>query len=97
MPLPGTEFYRWLREEKYLSTEDYSSWLNEHGLQKCVIDYPGLSSEQIERYVYASIRRYYFSGHFFANAALQIMHNPYELKRYATGGMRFLQFLFKNG
>lgn len=96
MPLPGTEFYRWLEENRYLTTTDFTSWLDKHGLQKCVIDYPHLSSADIEKAALESIKKYYFSWHFFANAAGQIMANPYELKRYVSGGVRFIQFLRKS-
>ncbi len=96
MPLPGTEFYRWLKDNRYLTTSDFAQWLDKNGLQKCVINYPQLSSGDIERSVVKSLKEYYFSSQFFMNAAGQILNNPHELKRYVSGGVRFAQFLFRS-
>lgn len=93
MPLPGTEFYRWLDRNNYLVTRNFADWIDEHGMQKCIINYPSLSKTEIEQGVYKSIKKYYFSGHFLATAIKQIAANPLELKRYLSGGKRFLQFL----
>lgn len=92
-PLPGTEFYNWLDKNNYLVTRDYSQWITEEGLQKCVINYPNLTHKDIEKAVYNSIKKYYLSGHFFATAMKQIISNPLELRRYLRGGLRFLKFL----
>lgn len=95
MPLPGTEFYKWLDQNDYLLTRNFADWIDKQGMQKCVINYPNLSSREIEQAVYDSIMKYYFSGYFLITALKQILHNPLEIKRYISGGKRFLKFLYK--
>lgn len=94
MPLPGTEFYKWLDQNGFLSTHDFSNWIDECGMQRCVINYPNLKSNEIEKAVYKSIERYYFSRHFFSNAIKQIISNPLELRRYLVGFGRFINYLY---
>lgn len=94
-PLPGTEFYNWLDKNNFLVTRDYSQWIDENGMQRCVVTYPNLSNKDIEKAVYNSIKRYYLSGHFFSTAIKQIISNPFELRRYLRGGMRLVKFLYK--
>lgn len=96
MPLPGTEFYRWLDENNYLLSSDFSDWIDEKGMQRCIINYSELSNRQIEQTVYDSIKEYYFSRHFLLTAFRQIVSNPFELKRYIRGGRRFFQFIYIN-
>jgi len=96
MPLPGTEFYRWLDENNFLITRNFSDWIDERGMQKCIISYPELNNKDIESAVYASIKKYYFSFYFFKTALMQILSNPLEFKRYFTGGVRFFKFLISN-
>lgn len=93
MPLPGTEFYRWLAENDFLLTRDYTQWVDENGHQNCVVNYPQLSSREIEESVYSGIRSYYLSLPFLAKAARQVLSNRHELKRYLWGGVRLFQFL----
>lgn len=95
MPLPGTEFYDWLDQNNYLSTRNPEDWIDEHGMQRCVINYPDLNKSEIEHSVYQTIKNYYFSRYFFTTALKQIMANPLELKRYLSGGIRFLKFLYQ--
>lgn len=96
MPLPGTEFYNWLKEKGYLTKTDYREWISENGMQQCVIEYPELSGNAIVKAVNKAIRRYYFSGSFWWTMAKQILRNPSELKRYLLGAKRFVSFVFKN-
>lgn len=95
-PLPGTELYKWLDDNDYLITRDFSQWIDKNGMQKCVINYPNLTGKDIEKAVYDAIREYYLSIPFFANALKQIISNPLEFKRYLKGGTKFITFLFKH-
>lgn len=95
MPLAGTEFYNWLDKNNYLTTRDFSGWIDESGMQRCIINYPLLNSSQVEGAVYESLKKYYLSRHFFGTAFKQILSNPREFRRYLTGGIRFSRFLFR--
>ncbi len=47
VPFPGTEFYEWAKHNGYLVTENYDEWLDENGQLKCLVNYPHLTSEEI--------------------------------------------------
>lgn len=96
MPLPGTEFYRWLKQHGYLLSSDFKDWIDERGGQQCVINYPDLSKTEIEKVVRDSIKSYYFSWPFIKSALKQIIMNPFELRRYLVGGRRLYDFLVKD-
>lgn len=96
MPLPGTEFYRWLDQHGYLTSHDFRDWLNEHGGQKCVISYPNFTKIEIEQAVASSIKNYYFSWQFVGSALKQITANPFEIRRYLAGGGRLLRWIFQS-
>lgn len=96
VPFPGTEFYNWLIKNDYLSTRDFGEWIDKNGMQKCIINYPGLSNKQIEKAVRDAIKKYYFSRHFLSTAFKQVINNPLELHRYMRGGIRLFSFLVQN-
>lgn len=61
MPVPGTEFYQWAKDNGFLLSENMEEAIDEHGYQKCVISYPHLPAAEIERYVDKALRGYYLS------------------------------------
>ncbi|MFC1511135.1 radical SAM protein [Candidatus Margulisiibacteriota bacterium] len=95
MPLPGTEFYRWLDQNNYLVSRDFRDWIDANGRQKCVINYPDLSNLAIEDSIANSIKNYYFSWQFMKSAFKQILSNPSELKRYLWGGRRLFHYFYQ--
>lgn len=60
-PMPGTEFYRYCKENGYLLTDDLSESLDEFGFQKCIVSYPWLNAEEISAYVDSALRGYYLN------------------------------------
>jgi radical SAM superfamily enzyme YgiQ (UPF0313 family) len=48
-PVPGTEFYNWTRENKFMLVDDLSESIDANGYQKCIISYPVLNKDEIER------------------------------------------------
>jgi anaerobic magnesium-protoporphyrin IX monomethyl ester cyclase len=95
MPLPGTEFYNWLDKNNYLSTRNFADWIDEYGMQKCVMNYPDLNKTDIEQSIYDAIKKYYFSRYFFTTALRHIISNPLELRRYFSGGRRLIKYLYQ--
>ncbi len=45
-PYPGTEFYRWCKENEYIIAKDWTDWVDA-GEQSTVVEYPNLSKEEI--------------------------------------------------
>lgn len=95
VPFPGTDFYQWLKKEGHLKTQDYSQWLNREGKQRCVINYPNLSSEEIARLVRRGYLRYYLRIKFMFGVLLKIIKNRKEFSKFYIAGKRFLKFMFE--
>ena len=58
-PMPGTEFYKFVRDNNYILIDDLSKSLDERGIQKCIISYPDLTTKEIESIVNKTVRDYY--------------------------------------
>jgi radical SAM superfamily enzyme YgiQ (UPF0313 family) len=94
-PFPGTEFYEWLKQNGYLKVEDPADYLDEHGHQKSVINYPGLSAEEIQQAVNRMLVKYYLSPSYIPLALRQILreHGFEELKRLLRSAIAFASYI----
>jgi radical SAM superfamily enzyme YgiQ (UPF0313 family) len=61
-PMPGTEFYNWVKENKFLLVDDLEESLDKDGFQKCIVSYPDFTKEDIESYVDRGLKEYYLSA-----------------------------------
>jgi radical SAM superfamily enzyme YgiQ (UPF0313 family) len=61
VPFPGTEFYAWAKQNGYLQTEDYEKWLTPTGQLGYLVNYEGLSKEEIEKIRDKLMIRFYTS------------------------------------
>lgn len=92
-PLPGTEFYNWLKEKNYLLTEDFSEWVDENGQQKCIIKYPNMGEKEFQKAVYTILSKYYLRPKYFLNAIITIIKEPREFMKYYYDGKKFLKYI----
>jgi radical SAM superfamily enzyme YgiQ (UPF0313 family) len=60
-PMPGTEFYEWVKENGYLLVDNLEDSIDSRGLQQCIIDYPDFSKSDIEYYVDKALKEYYLN------------------------------------
>jgi anaerobic magnesium-protoporphyrin IX monomethyl ester cyclase len=63
-PIPGTEFFRWAKENGFLLTVDMGKSIDASGFQKCIISYPDFTKADIEYYVDQALKRYYLRPSF---------------------------------
>jgi anaerobic magnesium-protoporphyrin IX monomethyl ester cyclase len=87
-PMPGTEFYEWVKENGYLLVDNLDDSIDSHGFQKCIIDYPDFSKRDIEHYVDRSLREYYLSISYVPVALQNILRKD---------GLHELQVIIKSG
>jgi hopanoid biosynthesis associated radical SAM protein HpnJ len=92
-PYPGTEFYDYCREKGYMA--DQKMVHGATGYQQCVIDYPGLASEEIFKAVSRFYRRFYFRPQALARITWCMLKDPAERRRFLQQGQEFLTFLFR--
>jgi radical SAM superfamily enzyme YgiQ (UPF0313 family) len=94
-PFPGTELYKWAKENGYLITEDPNEYLDERGHQKSIISYPGVSSREIREAVDGILKSYYLSPSYIPIALKRLFNKNglNELKvlwRSATAFLRYV-------
>ena len=94
-PMPGTAFYNWCKENKYLLTENLEESIDNAGFQKCIISYPLLHKNDIESYVDKALREYYLSPSYALIALKNVLSKEgfHELSIMAKSGKIFFDYL----
>ena len=92
LPLPGTEFYDWLKASGYLKTEDFSRYLTAEGAQNVMMEYPGLSAEDMKKAMHRIVVHYYARPSYIAGALKRIMKDPREFVKFWHAGTKFLKY-----
>jgi len=72
-PIPGTEFYRWANQNGFLLTSDMQKSIDDNGYQKCIVSYPELTKEEIEKYIDKALKGYYLNPSFVPVALSNIL------------------------
>jgi radical SAM superfamily enzyme YgiQ (UPF0313 family) len=96
-PLPGTEFYKWVKEHGFLLVDDLTESLTRNGFQKCIVSYPGLSSEDIEHFVDRGLKEYYLTPSYIPTALRNVIrkNGSNELIGMLKSARLFLDYLHK--
>lgn len=94
-PMPGTEFYRYAKENKYLLTDDLENSIDENGFQKCIISYPNFTKEEIEFYVDKALKQYYLNFSYIPVAFNNICRENgiHELKGMMKSAGTFIKYI----
>ena len=94
-PIPGTEFYNWVKENEFLLTDDLEESLDNWGAQKCIISYPEFTKEDIENYVDKALKEYYLSPSFIPIAMKNVLRKNglHELKVMVMSAKVFLGYM----
>lgn len=92
LPLPGTEFYDWLKVNGYLKTEDFSKYLTPDGAQNVMMDYPELSSEDMKKAMHKIVVHYYLRPSYLAGAIWRIMKDLREATKFWHAGTKFFKY-----
>ncbi len=92
---PGTEAYHWAKENDYLLTEDYRQWLTPALAHNCVLDFPGLSREELEDFCERAYRRYHFNLRYMIKKLVQLFTHPAEGRRTIRSAAKYLRYLLR--
>lgn len=95
IPYPGTEAYQWAKENGYLKTLKYDQWLTKDGLHECVLDLPGLKSEELVNFCNSARKQYYLRPKYIFYKFKQSLFSSAERKRTFKSFKQFAKFLFK--
>ena len=94
-PMPGTEFYKYCKDNGYLLTDNLENSLDRDGFQKCILSYPWLSKDEIEIYVDKALKDYYININYFSIVAKSIVGSDgfYELNSIAKSMLMFFKYM----
>lgn len=96
MAYPGTRLYEQYRNSGILRTEDYREWLTKDGLHNCVVDLPGLSSDDLVTWCADARRKFYLRpGYLIYKAWQSLRHPTTEGRRTVKAFISFRKHLFK--
>jgi anaerobic magnesium-protoporphyrin IX monomethyl ester cyclase len=94
-PMPGTEFYNWVKENGFLLVDDLEESLDKDGFQKCIVSYPDFTKEDIESYVDRGLKEYYLSTSYIPVAMSNVLRKNglHELNGMMKSAKVFLRYM----
>lgn len=78
MVYPGTEAYRWAKENDYLTTEDYTKWNTEEGAHNCLVSRPGLTDRELVEFCDRARREFYLRPRYILYRLGRLLCHPIE-------------------
>jgi len=87
VPVPGTDFYRYVEENNYLLTKDWSLY---DPMKKPVFSYPLLSADEIEYYSAYGLRQFYLRPRYILDRLITIRSFA-DVKAYFNNFVGFLK------
>ncbi|MFH0821475.1 MAG: radical SAM protein, partial [Pseudomonadota bacterium] len=91
VPFPGTAYFDHCVREGLLRADRWDAWLAE-GEQAAIIDYPGLSREEVQNAVDRGLKEFYFRPSYALKFLFQT-RSPSDLYRKLRGMWNFLSYL----
>lgn len=97
-PMPGTEFYNWVKENKFLLVDDLEESLDKDGFQKCIVSYPNFTKEYIESYVDRGLKEYYLRASYIPVAMGNVFRKNglHELNGIMKSAKVFFKYMGRN-
>jgi radical SAM superfamily enzyme YgiQ (UPF0313 family) len=86
-PYPGTELYDYVEKNGFLAVNPL---LDQDGYQKCTVQYPGLSNDEIYGAVEKFYRSFYFRPKYILKSIRKMATSAEETKRLLKEGAQFL-------
>ncbi len=93
---PGTEAYRWAKENNYLTSESFADWADEVGMYRSVLNIPGLSAKEVEAFCLRANREYYLRPRYMLMKLKQLLFGPREIRRTLKGALTYFKRLPKS-
>ncbi|MCK4245288.1 MAG: radical SAM protein [Candidatus Omnitrophica bacterium] len=96
MVYPGTRAYQWAKEKGYLTTNDYSRWLDLRGQHTCILSTRQLSSQELIDFCRKSRKTFYLRPAYILAKLWQMIRHPQEISRILKALKTFSKYLFKD-
>ncbi len=92
---PGTEAYKWAKENNYITAKSYDQWLTEDGMHNCVLSTPEVSDKELVEFCnYARKKFYLRPGYMFMKLG-ECLTNKEDFVRTFKSFNTFKKYLFK--
>jgi hopanoid biosynthesis associated radical SAM protein HpnJ len=91
-PYPGTEFYALATKEGWISSD---SFLDADGHQKCVINYPNLSNQEIFDAVALFYKKFYFRPRYILRSIFSMLVDSEVRKKLLKEGAQYFDYMKK--
>ena len=91
-PYPGTEFYQMAKENGWIASD---SFLDATGHQKCVINYPDLSNQEIFDAVEQFYNKFYFRPRYIARSIFSTLVDSQVRRKLLKEGAQYLSYMRK--
>ena len=95
VPYPGTEAYLWAKSNGYINGR-YDEYCNEDGTLSCVINLPGITSQEFVDFCALARKRYYLRTWYIFHRLWMGLRDYKDLKRSLKAFAKFKTYLFKN-
>ncbi|MGB2877538.1 MAG: radical SAM protein [Dehalococcoidales bacterium] len=90
---PGTEAYRWAKENDYLTADNFADWADEGGMYRSVLNIPGLPAGDVEAFCLRANREYYLRPRYILMKLRQLIFGPREISRTLKGALTYFRRL----
>lgn len=91
IPTPNTRSWQWAKGNGFLTTDDYSKWIDGKGVYRSVVSSPDFTSEDTERWVNTFVREFYFRPSYILYKLGQSLRSWQEMKRNIASGMNLMK------
>ena len=91
-PYPGTEFFDLCKSEGWIASDTF---LDESGHQKCVVNYPNLSNQEIYDAVELFYDKFYFRPRYIARSIIKMIVSSQERRKLLKEGKQYLEYMRK--
>ncbi len=89
-PYPGTEFYQMAKENGWIASD---SFLDATGHQKCVINYPDLTNQEIFDAVELFYNKFYFRPRYIARSIYSMLVDAKVRRKLLKEGAQYLSYM----
>ena len=94
-PIPGTEYYDWVKNKGYLLYDNVEDSIDEKGYQKCNVSYPSFSDKDITNYVVKGLKDFYLNPSYLPIAMKNIINKNgwQDIKMLSKSLFYFIKYL----
>ncbi|MCJ7616579.1 MAG: B12-binding domain-containing radical SAM protein [Desulfobacterales bacterium] len=94
-PLPGTEFYDWIKKNGFMLVDNLEKSIDENGFQECIISYPDFTKEDIKISVDKALKEYYLSPSYIPVALSNVLrkNGMHELNSMLKSAKVFFKYM----